>query len=285
MKVNLGIEKFDAVIVASGINFADALSGSYLAAVKNAPILLAFSTDAINDQVKDYIRNNLNPGGTVYILGGESAVPASFEKGLDGFVINRLAGDNRFHTNLLVLEEAGVGDKPVLVCTGLSFADSLSASATELPILLVWNNLTEGQKSFLSSLNGNELYVIGGKSAVSSAMEQQLASYGVTERVQGGNRFETSVAIAERFFYKPETVVLAYAWNFPDGLCGGPLAVSMDAPLILTMDKYEVRAAEYVQSQPIRKATILGGEGLISEKAAATILVRAADKDNAVSVY
>jgi putative cell wall-binding protein len=84
---------------------------------------------------------------------------------------------------------------------------------------------------------------------------------------QGKNRFETSIAIAERFFYKPETVVLAYAWNFPDGLCGGPLAVSMNAPLILTMDKYEVRAAEYVQSQPVRKATILGGEGLISQNA------------------
>ena len=266
MKKNLGIEKFDSIIVASGINFADALSGSYLAAVKNAPILLSFTTDSINNQVKDYIRSNLNPGGTVYILGGESAVPVSMETGLEGFQVNRLKGDDRFGTNLAILAEAGVGDKPVLVCTGLSFADSLSASAAELPILLVWKNLTETQKAFLGSLKGNEFYVIGGESAVSKSMEEQIAAYGVTERVQGANRFETSIAIAERFFYKPETAVVAYAWNFPDGLCGGPLAATMDAPLILTMDKYEARAAEYLQAQPIREATILGGESLIPEK-------------------
>ena len=265
MKANLGVEKFDAVIVASGTNFADALSGSYLAAVKKAPILLSFTTDAINNQVKDYIRNNLTPGGTVYILGGASAVPESMERGLDGFVINRLQGDDRFGTNLAILAEAGVGDKPVLVCTGLSFADSLSASATELPILLVWKDLTVAQKVFLANLNGNDLYVIGGESAVSKAMEDQIAEYGVVERVQGSNRFETSIAIAERFFYKPETVVLAYAWNFPDGLCGGPLAVSTDAPLILTMDHYEARAAEYIQGQGVKAGTILGGSALISD--------------------
>ena len=271
MKINLGIEKFDAVVVASGVNFADALSGSYLAAVKNAPILLACNVDWINDTVKDYIRNNLNPGGTVYILGGAGAVPAAFETGLDGFTVKRLAGGNRFETNLMVLEEAGIGDKPVLVCTGLSFADSLSASATELPILLVWKELTTEQKELLAGLNGNDLYVIGGESAVSTRLEEQIAAYGITERVQGNNRFETSIAIAEHFFYKPESVVLAYAWNFPDGLCGGALAVTMKAPLILTMERYETRAAEYVQGLPIAKSIILGGEKLVPESTVNTI--------------
>ena len=39
-KEKSGVEKFDAIIIATGKNFADALSGSYLAVVKNAPILL-----------------------------------------------------------------------------------------------------------------------------------------------------------------------------------------------------------------------------------------------------
>lgn len=42
MKAVLGVEKFDAIIVASGSEFADALAGSYLSAVKNAPILLSW---------------------------------------------------------------------------------------------------------------------------------------------------------------------------------------------------------------------------------------------------
>lgn len=267
LKVELGIEKFDAVVVASGTSFADALSGSYLAAVKNAPILLASGVEKVDVLVKDYIKSNLRTGGTVYILGGTSAVPASFEEGLGAFTIDRLAGANRFDTNLMVLEEAGIGDKPVLVCTGLSFADSLSASAAERPILLVWNKLTDDQKAIVEALaqNGNDFYIIGGESAVSTDMYNQIAAYGVSmERVAGNNRFETSVAIAEKFFDAPDSAVLAYAGNFPDGLCGGALAAAMDAPLILTMDKFEAKAAEYVQANGVKNGVILGGEGLIS---------------------
>lgn len=266
MKENLGIDKFDAIIVASGTNFADALSGSYLAAVKNAPILLSFN-ETYNNLAKDYIRNNLKEGGTVYILGGSAAVPPAMETGLDGFQVRRLDGRDRFETNQSILLEAGVGKKPVLVCTGLSFADSLSASASELPILLVWNKLTDMQKAFLKSLNGNPIYVIGGESAVSKSMEQELTQYGSVTRIGGGNRFETSVAIARQFFDKPESAVMAYAWNYPDGLCGGALAATIDAPLILTMNNYESAASAYVKDCSIERGTILGGDSLISEDA------------------
>ena len=266
MKKNLGIEKFDAVVVASGTEFADALAGSYLAAVKKAPILLAYSTDKINAGVKDYIRANLNEGGTIYILGGENAVPTSFETGLEGFAIKRLAGAHRFETNLMVLKEAGIGDNPILVATGLTFADSLSASAAKLPILLVYGDkLLPDQAAFLSENQGRNLYILGGEGAVNEKMEAVLTAYGTVERVAGKNRFETSVKIAEKFFNDPESAVLAYAWDFPDGLCGGPLATTMNAPLILTMEKYEVKAAEYIQGQSISKAVILGGEKLIPD--------------------
>ena len=275
MKAQLGVAKFDAVIVASGVSFADALSGSYLAAVKNAPILLSFN-DKYNNMAKDYIRENLTPGGTVYILGGTSAVPASMETGLDGFKVKRLAGKDRFGTNLEILKEAGVEDKPILVCTGLSFADSLSASAAEMPILLVWNKLTKDQKTFLENA-GDEFYIIGGESAVSCQMEEQLRDYGYVERIGGKNRFETSVRIAEEFFDNPDAVVLAYAWNFPDGLCGGALAAAMDAPLILTMDKYESQAAKYVFGKTLPRRFVLGSGELISDDAIRTIFGPATD--------
>ena len=208
MKENLGVEKFNAIIVASGTNFADALSGSYLAAVKQAPILLSYNEE-FNDRAKNYIRENLADGGIVYILGGEKAVPESMRNGLEGIEIKRLAGGDRFGTNLAILEEAGVGDKPILVCTGIEFADSLSGSATELPILLVWRSLTEEQQAFLSGLSGNKLYIIGGESAVSTKLQLEVGEYGATKRLGGKNRFETSVMIAKEFFTAPESVVLA----------------------------------------------------------------------------
>ena len=278
MKVELGVEKFDAIIVASGSNFADALGGSYLSAVKNAPILLSYP-GTYDLLAKNYIIANLNPGGTVYILGGTSAVPASMEDGLGGFKVKRLAGDDRFGTNLAILQEAGVAGKDILVCTGISFADSLSASASELPILLVWKNLSEAQKGFLSNLNGNKLYVIGGTGAVSKSMENQVATYGEVTRIGGGNRFETSVLIAEEFFDSPESAVLAYGLNFPDGLCGGGLAAALGAPLILTMDKFEAEAADYVQAKNIANGYVLGSSGLVSDKAVRTIFALEADAE------
>ncbi len=271
MKKNLGVTQFDAIIVASGTNFADALGGSYLAAVKQAPILLSYN-EAINDQVKNYILENLAPGGTVYILGGEAAVPKTIEEGLQGVEIKRLAGNDRFGTNLAILEEAGVGNKPILVCTGIDFADSLSCSATELPILLVFRHLTEEQHTFLDGLNGNSLYIIGGKSAVSTELQLEVGAYGPTTRLGGDHRFETSVMIAQTFFENPDSVVLAYAKNFPDGLCGGALASTMKAPLLLTMTKFESYAAEYAEGADITDGVVLGGTGLISDEAVRTIL-------------
>ena len=266
MKKNMGVEKFDAIIVASGLNFPDALSGSYLAAVKQAPILLSFN-DAYNDQAKNYIRENLSDDGIVYLLGSSDVVPVSFEEDLEGFNVKRLAGPNRFDTNLEILKEVGVEGKEILVCSGLGFADSLSASATELPILLVWNNLFENQKAFLEEYAaGGKFCIIGGETAVSKQLENQVAAYGETRRVGGTNRFMTSVMIAQTFFDAPESAVLAYAWNYPDGLCGGALASTMSAPLVLTMTKYENAAMGYIRTEGIAKGAVLGGTGLISDE-------------------
>lgn len=51
LKENQGISKFNTVIVASGADFADALSGSYLAAVTHAPILLGYTKGDYNRQI------------------------------------------------------------------------------------------------------------------------------------------------------------------------------------------------------------------------------------------
>ena len=115
-------------------------------------------------------------------------------------------------------------------------------------------------------------------------MAGALTSYGTVRRVAGGNRFETSVLIAETFFVNPDSAVLAYAWDFPDGLCGGSLAVTMGAPLILTMAKYEAQAANYLQTQPISEAIILGSEKLIPQASVDTIFPRDSLHENELPI-
>ena len=262
LKALRGGKQFDNVIVACGTNFADALAGSYLAAVKDAPILLV--QPSMVNKVTNYIKTNLRAGGTVYILGGTNAVPASMEAGLGGFTVKRFAGANRYETNLMILNEAGVGDKEILVATGTNFADSLSASATGKPILLVGAKLTSAQKQFLAGTKGTK-YILGGTNAVSSNIENELKAYGAVKRLGGANRYATSVLIAETFFSSPKSAVLSYAQNFPDGLCGGVIAYKQGAPMLLVTDSGAKAADTYAAKCGIKNGYVLGGTGLISD--------------------
>lgn len=270
----MGMEKFETVIIASGKNYADALSGSYLACKKNAPILM---TNEKNIQdLFYYLVDTLESNGKIYILGGTAAVSAEVEQVLSLIGnVERLAGKNRYETNLMILEEAGVDDDDIIVCTGRSFADSLSASALGKPILLVGKSLTYEQEGFMvEHENGNRYYIIGGTGAVDAYTENVIRGYGQTKRIGGSTRYETSVLVAEEFFDNPKTVVLAYAKNFPDGLSGGPLAYSMNAPLILTATNNYEDAQDYAYDHNINNGTILGGSTLISDITAVSIFLR-----------
>ena len=272
LKEVLGVEEFETIILASGDNFADALAGSYLAAVKNAPILLYRKTALAENAA--YISENLAQGGTVYILGGTASVSQEMEDALSGLNVKRLAGASRFDTNLEILKEAEISGNEILVATGWNFADCLSASATGKPILLVnssTNKLTDSQIEYLSGLTGVQITIIGGTASVSEKLAGDLAAYGTVDRVSGATREETSVKVAERYFDSPDYALVAYSRNFPDGLCGGPLAYALNSPLLLTNVKQEAPATAYVADNGITKGIILGGTASIADATVRTV--------------
>ena len=272
LKATLGIEKFDTIIVATGNNFADALSGAYLGYVKQAPILLVFPRQDIVDMVQSYIEDNLAADGTVYILGGEAVVPKDIEDGISAtFTTKRLFGANRYETNIEILKEVGVGNLPILVCDGNNYADSLSASAAKLPILVVNKGLNDDQKEYLKSLPGNDFTIIGGEVALPASLMDELNEFGKVARLGGADRCATSVMVAETFFENPEKAVVAYAINYPDGLCGGTLAAYMDAPLLLTYDGKKDVTAAYTADAGIKSGIVLGGSGLVSDESVRAI--------------
>ena len=267
LKEFLGVEKFDSIIVATGTNYADALSGAYLGYVKAAPILLVQNSkgDVVAD-VNDYIKNNIKSGGTVYLLGGEAVVTGDVTKGLD-VTTKRLYGDTRYETNIEILKEAGVGNKEIMVCDGTGFADSLSASAAKLPILLVKRELNDTQRKYLSTLPGNDFYLVGGTGVLPTTLENELKSnYGSVERLGGADRYETSTKVAEKFFKNPEKAIVAYAMNYPDGLCGGTLAAYMNAPLLLVRDDKTAVTIKYTKANGVKSGMVLGGSTLVSDK-------------------
>lgn len=284
LKTSLGVSKFEAIIVADGNNYPDALSGGFLAKKKSAPILTV--SKAYEKNVQTYIENNLADNGIVYILGGTGVVSSAFETAmknsavLPSITVQRLCGSNRYDTNLAILEEAGVNSEAILVCSGNGYADSLSASAVGLPIMLVNTSLTQKQKDFLSSIDSNRYYIIGGTGAVAGTVETQIkATLNANsqnysgERVFGSNRYKTSTEVAKKFFEDEiDNVVFAYANNFPDGLAGGPLAMAVGAPIILTSGSYYSDAKAYVGETWITRSITLGGTSLISDSVVNAIM-------------
>jgi len=81
----------------------------------------------------------------------------------------------------------------------------------------------------------------------------------------------SSTYIAEAYFESVDTVFLAYGMNFPDGLCGGPVAYAIGAPLVLTAAKSETAAADYVAKNSVANGYILGGTAALSDETVAKI--------------
>ena len=263
-----GTEKFDRIVITTGENFADALAGSYLANKYGAPVILMPAVDKpAYEDVVAYINDSISENGKVYVLGGTSAIPEERLSSVNRN-IERIQGANRYITNINILKKAGYSGGEILVCTGNDFADSLSASAVNMPILLVKDQLTDEQKAYLKQFSDIRFTIIGGSSAVSNEVEKELAEYGtVAERIAGSNRFATSAEIAKRFFPEASQAVLAYGRTFPDGLSGGPLAFALKAPLLLaeSVDNNVVEATKYCAERTISSGTVLGGPTLIED--------------------
>ena len=269
--------KSSNIVLASGKGFADALAGSYLAAEKGAPILMASGEN--DAELIAQIGKTMSDDGTVYIVGGEAAVTEATENAIKaaGFDVKRLKGKSRYDTNLEILKEGGAYSGNFIVATGKDYADSLSASAVGLPILLVdgsKTDLTDAQKEFLAEVDDPYFYIIGGEAAVSEDIVKALNNYGASYRIKGKTRYETSVKVADFFFYNPASAVVAYGHNFPDGLCGGPLAYYSNSPLILTRTADYSAAAGYISETGIDNAYVLGGASLVSDEAMNDMLAK-----------
>lgn len=274
---------FDSIIVTYGGAYPDALSGSYLAYEEDAPVLLI--NHEREEEVLSYIRSHLRPRGTVYILGGNLAVSEPFEKRLteNGIDVQRLAGRDRYATNKAILEENLPREGTVLICSGKGFADSLSASATGLPIMLVGDYLDIEQLNLLRSIDPSKIYIIGGIHAVGTQVALQLSMttglHSEVIRLGGETRFDTSVLIAEEFFAEEQdTVVFTDGMNYPDGLSGASLAIYYSSPILLINNHGDVTALnDYVNSVKATNSYTLGGPYAVSSEAVQAAMQRYID--------
>ena len=274
LKKQLGLEMFDSAVVACGTNYPDALSAAYLAKVKNAPLLLS-DVGEVQGTV-EYIRKNVTKGKTVYLIGGRRVLPEEIKTLLGSdYDVKRIEGADRFLTNLAVLKEANVNNEEIMVCSGLGYADALSAAATGRPVLLVDDALTAEQKAFLGGINPDKFYIVGGKKAVNDNVQASLSAMKNTERIAGADRFDTAVQVAKKFFdMKLSTVVIANGNGFADGIVAGVTAMANKAPLLLVDSDNLKGVADFVKEAGAKRSIVMGGARSVSDQAVKVLMGR-----------
>ena len=284
---------YEKVVIASGIEYADALGSAGLQGTRwgPAPILLVNNDrrvmTTVAEDIREHFDNNSYPlTRDLVILGGEGAVSREMEAALKKVGIPsymqpsplRFAGANRFETNLKLLYYFAPSiERPLIICSGSDFADALSASAAKCSVMLVGDALTDGQAEYIEvrvSRGGKACVIAGGTGAVSEGIENELRKLGLEPvRLAGKDRYETSYLMAEYFFPgEGFSAVLAYGRDYPDGLCGGPLATSLSAPLILVDNEHYIYAEQYMQDHSLVHIKVLGGSALISDETVERII-------------
>ena len=265
--------KLNTLIVACGATFPDALSGSFLARTEKAPIIVW--NDSKNSYVQAFIKANVRSGGKIYLLGGNAVVGDKIKSGMGNYVFVRLSDSDRYGTNLKVLTECSYYNDEILVCDGTSAGkgiNALIASGTGQPVLLVKKGgLTDMQKAWLRLNDSlfNKFTIIGNTDSVDGIVEKELKAYGSVKRIKGKNSDELSVNVAKAYFTNPTELAIATSANFPDGLCGGPLAIESKMPILLITDNSCSKSVAYGKSLPaLKRVTIFGGSGAIKKETA-----------------
>ena len=276
-------------LVARGDQFADALAGNYLAGRVKGPILLT-----AHGSVPAPTKQALSGLGVkdVVLLGGTAAISPAVEQELkaSGMNVRRIGGNDRYETARLIALDAAAsvgsvdGKKTALLATGERFPDALAggpASYTSaLPTLLTASSsLSPAAKAALADLDIDQVIILGGTAAVSSATESQAsaATGSPAVRISGSDRTETAANAAEYWYahlsFDQTHVNLARGDDFPDALAGGPHAGSEGGtPIVLTANPGSLGPATSAffaeHNATISSIDVLGGPAAVSDAAA-----------------
>ena len=242
------------VVLASGFNFADALSAGQLASALDAPLLLS-SQYKLDSQTKNEIERL--KAKKVYVVGGDNAISKT---GIDTTLksekidVTRLEGQDRYSTSQKVMEKTKeiINPEYLLIASGKNFPDALAATGffVNHKSVMVLSDGNSYPKSNLKEI------AIGGKN--------QLPLKGFKgRRVSGKDRYETALEIAKLSFDKNNNAILASGQVFADSLSAVSLTKKHNAPIILTQsNSLTENAKKYLNGKNV---FIVGGEKTVAK--------------------
>lgn len=274
------------VVLATDANFWDALAANSLAGALKAPVLLT-SKGSLSRQTLDEIRRL--GAKTAYVCGGPIAISSHVDDQIRsaGCSVRRVYGQDQQGTSLKIAELVH-SMRPVsgvIVATSRTFQDALSSApysyANGVPVLICnsGSNVLSGDiLSFVRSVKPSFAMIAGGPIAVSSSVEGQLSSSGVStvERVYGQTEYETSNEIAKWCLSHGMTgsaVGVATGLTFYDALTGAGLCGINSSVLVIASNDNRVCLTDFISAhrQEISGGYVFGGSIAISDSVYRTL--------------
>ncbi len=253
----------------------------------DAPVLLVYSrTGTLDDATSDELAR-LDPD-TVTVLGGEAVIDADLLGQVDdagGWTVDRLAGADRYETAADLAGEVAAAGDTMLVASGESLVDALSAGALAAagphPIVLATaDDLPEASAEALAA--ADEAILVGGDAVLSDAVANEVADIVGSDplRLAGADRTATATALADYLIdevdgFDGDGIVLANGTTLVDALTGARYAGTRGHPIVLANAEDDLAATEAWladNADTLDLQTTLGGEAVITETLVETAL-------------
>lgn len=275
--------KATTVVVATGEDFADAVTAAPLAASLRAPLLLVR-----RNRLDDVVAAEIRRLGARYavVVGGPGAVSEGVANAVRAQLVrerrvDRVAGPDRYGTSAAVASRmAEVRGDPhgVVLATGDNFPDAIAggvlSARKNMPVLLTRSGqIPEAAADFISRVGPAEIVVIGDATvvsdeAVSQALELSPGASAI--RLGGPTRYDTAAAVVEHALERGITMeqfVVCTGEAFPDALTASVLAARRNSAVLLTR-RYELPepSARIVRDHrdEVLRWTVVGGTGVVS---------------------
>lgn len=117
-------------------------------------------------------------------------------------------------------------------------------------------------KSKLIKLLLAMIFITGVYARIASAAPLALS----TERISGGDRVATAIAVSNKGWTTANNVILSESYDYPDALCATPLTKQLDAPILLTAgNTLDPRVSTELKRLNATHIVILGGQDRISK--------------------
>lgn len=188
--------------------------------------------------------------------------------------LERLAGPVALDTMVAITTKGFPSNSSptVIVATMDGYWDALTASAfaglSQAPVLLTDGSSLSSQTALeIKRLAAKEAFVMGGKAAVSAAVERQIEDLGVTvKRFAGATATSTANEIFKASKQWGDIAIVATSKSFHDALSIAPFAYARRAPIFLTeLDgRLSSESLAALRSGGFRQICIVGGTAAVS---------------------